>query len=96
MCLASCNRQDDLLTAHAYDGLPILSEGYGHDGPGVCLVDGQTKTYLKDMDMTGLGSAWAMARWRPKEYRHKVNAATRCSGVWSHTSPELSVRFGSP
>ena len=35
-----------------------LSEGYGHGGPGVCLGDGQTKTYLKDMD---LASVWAMA-----------------------------------
>ena len=42
-----------------------LFEGYGHDGPGVCLGDGQTEAYLKDMDMTGLGSAWAMARRRP-------------------------------
>ena len=39
-----------------------LSEGYGHDGPGVCLGDGQTEAYLKDMGMTGLASAWAMAR----------------------------------
>ena len=31
-----------------------LSVGYGHDGPGVCLGDGQTEAYLKDMDMTGL------------------------------------------
>ena len=39
----------------------VLSEGYGHDGPGVCLGDGQTVSYLKDMDMTVLASAWAMA-----------------------------------
>ena len=38
---------------------------YGHDGPGVCLGDGQTEAYLKDMGMTGLASAWAMARRRP-------------------------------
>ena len=42
-----------------------LSEGYGHDGPGVCLGDGQTEVYLNDMDMTGLASVWAMARRRP-------------------------------
>ena len=42
-----------------------LSEGYGHDGPDVCLGDGQTKAYLKDMDMMGLASAWAMARRKP-------------------------------
>ena len=34
-----------------------LSEGYGHDGPVVCLGDGQTEAYLKDMGMTGLASA---------------------------------------
>ena len=34
-----------------------LSEGYGHDGPGVCLGDGQTEAYLKDMGMAGLASA---------------------------------------
>ena len=28
-----------------------LSEGYGHDEPGVCLGDGPTETYLKDMGM---------------------------------------------
>ena len=31
--------------------------------------------------MAGLASAWAVARRRPKEYRRKVDAATRCSGV---------------
>ena len=40
----------------------VLSEGYGRGGPGVCLDDGQTEAYLKDMSMTGLASAWAMAR----------------------------------
>ena len=39
--------------------------------------------------MTGLASAWAMARRRSKEYRRKVDAATRCSGVCPHTCPEL-------
>ena len=29
---------------------------------GLCLDDGQSETYLKDMDMTGLASVWAMAR----------------------------------
>ena len=42
-----------------------LSEVYGHDGPGVCLGDGQTEAYLKYMGMTSLASAWAMARRRP-------------------------------
>ena len=58
-----------------------LSEGCGHDGPSVCLGDGQTEAYLKDMGKAGLASAWAMARRRLKAYRRKVNAATRCSGV---------------
>ena len=43
----------------------VLSEGYGHDGPGVCLGDGQTEAYLKDTGMAGLASACAMARGRP-------------------------------
>ena len=46
----------------------VLSERYGHDGhdgPGACLGDGQTESYLKDMEMAGLASAWAMARRRP-------------------------------
>ena len=38
--------------------------------------------------MVGLASAWAMARRRPKEYRRKVDAATRCSGV----CPQLNLR----
>ena len=33
-----------------------LSEGYGLGGPGVCLGDGQTEAYLKDMGMAGLVS----------------------------------------
>ena len=42
-----------------------VSEEYAHDGLGVCLGDGQTEAYLKDMGMSGLASAWAMARRRP-------------------------------
>ena len=53
--------------------------------PGVCPDDGQTEAYLKNMGKAGLASAWAMARRRPKEYRRKVEAATRCSGVCPHT-----------
>ena len=62
-----------------------LSEGHGHGGSWVCLGDGQSEAYLKDTGMAGLASAWAMARRRPREYRRKVDAATRCSGVCSHT-----------
>ena len=43
----------------------LLSEGYGHGGPGVCPSDGQTEAYLRDTGMTGLASAWVMARRRP-------------------------------
>ena len=57
----------------------VLSEGYGHDRPGVWLGDGQTEDYQKDMGMAGLVSVWAMARRRMKEYRRKVDAGTRCS-----------------
>ena len=42
----------------------VLSDGYGHDGPVVCLGDGQREAYLRDVGMAGLASAWAMARWR--------------------------------
>ena len=42
-----------------------LYEEYGHDRPGVCLGEGQTEAYLKDMSMTGLASVWVMARRRP-------------------------------
>ena len=45
----------------------------------------QAESYLRDTGMAGLASAWAMARRRPKEYRRKVDAATRCSGVCPHT-----------
>ena len=45
----------------------------------------QVETYLKDMGIAGLTSAWAMARRRKKEYRRKVDAATRSSGACPHT-----------
>ena len=45
----------------------------------------QVESYLKDTGMAGLASVWAMARRRPREYRRKVDAATRCSGVCLHT-----------
>ena len=43
--------------------------------------DGQTEAYLTDTGMTGVASAWVMARRRMKEYRCNMDAATRCSGV---------------
>ena len=42
-----------------------MSGRCGNDGSGVCLGDDQTEAYLKDTGMTGLASAWAMARRRP-------------------------------
>ena len=45
----------------------------------------QVESDLKDMGMTGLASVRAMAKRRTKEYRRKVDAATRCSGVCAHT-----------
>ena len=60
----------------------VVSEEYRHGGPGVCLGDGQTEVYLRNMGMTGPASAWAMARRRTKEYRREVDAATRCSGLF--------------
>ena len=47
----------------------------------------QVESYLKDTGMAGLASVWVMVRRRPKEYRRKVDAATRCSGVCPHTWP---------
>ena len=61
-----------------------LSEGYGHDGPGVCLGDGQTEAYLKDTGMAGLASVWAMARRRSNEYSPTMDATTHCSVVYPH------------
>ena len=45
----------------------------------------QVESYVSDMGLEGLASAWAMASRTPTEYRRKVDAATRCSGVWPHT-----------
>ena len=47
----------------------------------------QVEYYLKDMGMAGLASAWAMAKRRTKEYRRKVDAATRC---FSAPIPDLT------
>ena len=44
----------------------------------------QVDWHLKEMRM-GQSSTWGMARWKPKEYRWKVVAATRCSGTCTHT-----------
>ena len=52
---------------------------------GIDRITRQVESYLKDMGMAGLASAWAMARRRPKEYRRKVDVATRCTGVCPYT-----------
>ena len=59
------------------------TEGYGHDGPGVFLCDGQTEAHPEDMGMLGLASARAMARRRPKEYRRKMGAFTFLRKYWN-------------
>ena len=50
----------------------------------------QMESYLKDTGMAGLASAWAMVRRRPKEYRRKVDAVTRCPGIHPQTCPDLN------
>ena len=52
----------------------------------------QVEAYPRDTVMSGLASAWAMARRKPKEYHPKVDAATRCCGVSPHTWPDLTYR----
>ena len=49
----------------------------------------QMESHSKDTGMAGLASVLAMAKRTTKEYRRKVDAATRCSGVWPHTWPDL-------
>ena len=48
-------------------------------GPARRLGDGQTESYPKDMSMTGLAFRRGL-----REYRRKVDAATRCSSVCPH------------
>ena len=43
------------------------------------------ESYIRDTGLAGLASAWAMARRKPREYRRKVDAATRRSAVGPHT-----------
>ena len=43
------------------------------------------KIATDEKGLAGLATAWAMERGRPEEYRRKVDAATRCSGVCPHT-----------
>ena len=44
----------------------------------------QVESYLRDVGMAGLASAWAMARRRSEDYRRKVDAATLHPGVCPH------------
>ena len=52
---------------------------------------GMWRDCLRRIPLIGffLASAWAMARRRPKEYLREVGAATRCSGVSSHSWPNI-------
>ena len=60
----------------------LRSEWLDHaEGASTRYMVRQVKAYLRDRGMTGLASAWPMARRRPKEYRREVDAATRCSDV---------------
>ena len=43
------------------------------------------ETYLTDMGIAGPACDWVMISPRPKEYRRKVDAATRYSGVCPKT-----------
>ena len=74
------------------DSFLLRSEGLDHTerldhahGASTGLWLRQVESYLEDTGMAGLASAWAMARRSPKDYRRKVDAATRCSGVCPHT-----------
>ena len=49
----------------------------------------QVESYLRNMGMAGLASAWEMTRRRPKVYRRQVDAATRRFGVCPPT-PDLN------
>ena len=67
------------------------SEGLHHDErarTGFMVASGGV--YPRNMGMTGLAPAWAMARRRPMQYRCKVDTATRCSGVCPHTWSDLT------
>ena len=59
------NHAEEASTSFMVASGGVPSEGYGHGGPGDCLGDGQPVTYLKDMGMAGLVTAWAMARRSP-------------------------------
>ena len=53
----------------------------------------QVESYLKDAGMAGLASDWAMAKRRTKEYRRKVDAATRCCGVCPYLTLFIIIRM---
>ena len=43
----------------------------------------QVDCHLKEIRI-GQASAWGVARWRPLEYRRKVDAVTQCTGTCSN------------
>ena len=86
----------------------VLSDGYGHGGPGVCLGDCQTEAYLKDMGMAGLVSAIPDLTCMEQNqalklgrcvYRRRGAAAIGKASSWYHTesnwnSVDAKVGFG--
>ena len=85
--MSNINKQKRLLISRSIINTPARqasrSEGMVHaEGRPPASWLRQVESYLKDMGITDLASAWAMARRRPKEYRHTVDAVTSCSGVW--------------
>ena len=58
-----------------------LARVHGAKGASTGFMSASGGTPLTDMGMTGLPSAWEMARRRPEEYRRKVGAVTRYTGA---------------
>ena len=50
----------------------------------------QVESYLMDTGMAGVVSAWAVVKRRPKQYRRKVDTATRRSSVGPHSRPDVT------
>ena len=59
----------------------VLSGGYGHDGPGDCLSEGQTKACLRDIGMTDLGDGHTDARPSHSMVFRDFNLATLITAI---------------
>ena len=82
---ASCG-STDMASQHMPVEDSIHREWLEHaERPPTCSVVACGGVLSERYVVTGLGSAWAMARQRPKEYPRKVDAVTRWSGVCPHT-----------